>query len=189
MTFEFEELGLAGLTLITLKVFEDTRGSFMETFESKLFEKKGINFKIAQSNSSNSKKDVLRGLHFQRQPYEQAKLVRCIKGAVLDCAVDIRKGSTTFGKHVLVELSEINKKSLYIPRGFAHGFLVLSDSAEFSYDVDNVYSRDHEGGIIWNDKDLNIKWPVSSPILSEKDKALPTLSKVFSDNKNSYDKS
>ena len=138
----------------------------------------GIKDEFVQDNHSLSIKNTLRGLHFQREPYAQSKLVRCITGSILDVAVDIRKDSSTFGKHVKVVLSSEDKKMLYIPRGFAHGFLVLSDVAEVLYKVDNFYSKGYESGIIWNDNELGIDWPITNPILSEKDKGLPSFAEL-----------
>ena len=175
MPFEFEEKEIKGVVLVKPRVFDDSRGFFLETYEKSSFEKAGIKMNIIQSNHSYSKKGVLRGLHFQKGEYAQAKLVKCIKGEIFDVAVDIRKDSNTFGKYVSAILSEDNKNMLYIPRGFAHGFLVLSDSAEVLYNVDNFYKKDAEGGLIWNDPDVNIKWPAKDVILSDKDELLPKL--------------
>ena len=173
MPFKFEELEIHGVILVTPKVFGDGRGFFMETYKKEEFEKAGIRGEFVQDNHSKSTKGVLRGLHFQKEPYSQAKLVRCLKGELLDVAVDLRDGSPTYGKHVSVVLSEKNRQILYVPRGFAHGFLVLSKEAEFVYKVDNRYSPESEGGVMWNDPDLNIKWPIKNPVLSEKDKKWP----------------
>jgi len=175
MPFEFEKLEIPDVILIKPKVFGDERGFFMETYKKPDFERAGIRGEFIQDNHSRSCYGVLRGLHFQREPYAQAKIVRCIRGVIYDVAVDLRKDSPTFGKWVSVILSEFNKWQLYVPRGFAHGFLVLSDVAEVVYKVDNVYAPDYEGGIIWNDPDVGIKWPIEEPILSEKDKKWPTL--------------
>ena len=175
MPFEFEKLEIPDVILIKPKVFGDERGFFMETYKKPDFERVGIRGEFIQDNHSRSRYGVLRGLHFQREPYAQAKIVRCIRGVIYDVAVDLRKDSPTFGKWVGVILSEFNKWQLYVPRGFAHGFLVLSDVAEVVYKVDNVYAPDYEGGIIWNDPDVGIKWPIEEPILSEKDKKWPTL--------------
>lgn len=156
-------------------VFQDNRGFFMETYSYREFEKAGIKEKFVQDNHSKSIKGVLRGLHFQIEPFAQSKLVRCIKGEIFDVAVDIRENSPTFKKWYGLVLSEENKKMLYIPKGFAHGFVVLSDIAEVEYKVDNFYSPEHERGIIWNDPEIKIEWPIQNPILSEKDAKLPTL--------------
>ena len=158
------------LFLIQPNVFEDSRGYFFESYNKEVFFKNAINVEFVQDNQSLSGKGVLRGLHFQNQPYAQGKLVRIIKGAVLDVAVDIRKGSPTYGKHYSHELNEQNKTMLWIPVGFAHGFLTLENETIFSYKCTNVYNKQSEGTIQWNDKDLNINWKISTPIVSEKDK-------------------
>ncbi|SEB42483.1 dTDP-4-dehydrorhamnose 3,5-epimerase [Tenacibaculum sp. MAR_2009_124] len=165
---------IPNLTIIEPKVFGDERGYFFESFNAKQFEEYVHKINFVQDNESKSSKGVLRGLHFQKPPYAQAKLVRCIQGKVLDVAVDIRKGSPTFGDYVSVELSEENKKQLFIPRGFAHGFVVLSEEAIFSYKVDNRYAPEYDSGIIWNDQILNIDWGIESEkfVLSDKDKEL-----------------
>lgn len=166
---------IQGVVLIEPKVFGDDRGYFMETYNEKEFKAAGLDYKFVQDNQSKSKKGVLRGLHFQKT-YPQAKLVRVLKGEVFDVAVDLRKGSKTYGKWVGFILSEENKRQLMIPRGFAHAFLVLSDTAEFTYKCDEFYHPEDEGGLIWNDPDINIQWPSDSePILSEKDKKNPLL--------------
>ncbi len=175
MPFTFEKTTLDGLFLIKPRVFGDDRGFFMESFSTKDFESAGIRMELVQINHSSSVKGVLRGLHFQYHPYQQAKLVRCIGGEILDVAVDIRPDSASFGRHFSVNLSDLNRFMLYVPRGFAHGFVVLSDIAEVEYAVDNVYAPDHEGGIVWNDRDLAIRWPIEKPILSEKDEKWPAL--------------
>jgi dTDP-4-dehydrorhamnose 3,5-epimerase len=156
-------------------VFGDERGYFLESYNQKTFEEVIGKKSFVQDNESKSSKGVLRGLHFQKPPFEQAKLVRCIEGEVLDVAVDIRKNSKTYGKHVAVLLSGENKRQLFVPRGFAHGFLVLSDSATFAYKVDNRYAPNYDAGIRWNDKELNIQWGVkdSEVMVSEKDAELP----------------
>lgn len=165
------------LKIIEPKVFGDQRGYFFETWNKSVFEAAGINFVPVQQNESSSTYGVVRGLHFQLNPYSQAKLVRCVVGKVLDVAVDVRKGSPTFGKHFSVELSDENKRQFFIPRGFAHGFSVLSDYAVFSYLCDNVYNKESEGGIIFNDPELAIDWkiPQDKMILSDKDTKHPTL--------------
>ena len=169
MPFEFKRLEIPEVILILPKVFIDERGFFMETYQKEEFIKAGITSEFVQQNQSKSVKGVLRGLHYQREPYAQAKLVRCIKGEVFDVAVDIRKGSQSYGKYVSAILSEENKNMLYIPRGFAHGFEVLSDKAEIIYSVDNVYSKESESGIKWNNQKIGIKWPIKKPIVSFKD--------------------
>ena len=160
--------------IIEPSVFGDHRGYFLESFNLEKFEENVYPIKFVQDNESKSSKGVLRGLHFQKPPFNQAKLVRCIQGKVMDVAVDIRKGSPTYGKHVAVELSEENKRQLFVPRGFAHGFSVLSETAVFAYKVDNTYSPESDSGIRYDDKELNIDWglTVAEVQLSEKDKNL-----------------
>lgn len=160
-------------------VFEDGRGYFFEGFNSnKFFDLTGIDFIVKQLNQSKSAKGVLRGLHFQLEPKAQAKLVSCVEGEILDVAVDLRSASPTFRKHFLIRLSEENKKSLFIPKGFAHGFLALSDQAKLMYLVDEVYSSVHDSGIIYNDPELNISWGIEENeiLLSNKDRQLKELS-------------
>lgn len=169
---------LEGCYIIEPKLFFDDRGYFMESFNEKLFaEKISNNVHFVQDNQSHSSKGVLRGLHYQTGEYAQAKLVRVLEGEVLDVAVDIRPKSKTFGKYISIILSAENQKQLFIPRGFAHGFLVLSDKATFFYKCDNFYNKESEGGIIYNDVELNIDWGFSNKelIISEKDIELPTL--------------
>ena len=175
---KFVNTPIEGLVIIEPTVFEDDRGCFSESYNKKKFEKAIGNVSFVQDNESKSSRGVLRGLHFQKPPYAQAKLVRCIKGKVLDVAVDIRDGSETFGQHVTVELTGENKKQVFIPRGFAHGFLVLSESAIFAYKVDNSYAPTHDAGIRWDDSLLNIQWGVSESevLVSEKDAKLPFFS-------------
>lgn len=175
---QVEKTNLLNCLVLLPNVFKDKRGYFLESFnDSKFKESTGLNVNFVQDNESFSSKGVLRGLHFQKGEFAQAKLVRVIKGEVLDIAVDIRPKSPTFGEHFSIVLSEKNKKQLFIPRGFAHGFLVLSDTAIFSYKCDNYYKKSSEGGIIYNDPTLNIDWqfPEEDLIISEKDKLLPTL--------------
>ena len=176
MPFEFKRLEIPDVILIKPKVFEDERGFFMETYKKEEFEEKaGIKGEFIQDNHSKSEYGVLRGLHFQSEPYAQAKIIRCIRGEIYDVAVDLRKNSPTFGKYAGVILSEDNRYQLYIPGGCAHGFLVLSDAAEIIYKADNVYAPEYEGGLIWNDPDVNVKWPNDKPTLSQKDQQLPRL--------------
>ncbi len=163
-------LPLKDAKIISPKIFKDERGYFFESYNEIEFKKIGIKNKFIQDNHSKSRYGVLRGLHFQMKPYEQAKLIRCIKGKIYDVIVDLRKNSPTYGKYYTTILSSKNKKTLYVPRGFAHGFLVLSKEAEVIYKVDNIYSPDHENGIIWNDPFLKIPWPIKNPILSYKDR-------------------
>ncbi len=165
------ETEIQGVYVLEPRVFQDARGYFMETWNQADFDKHIGKVTFIQDNESKSSYGVLRGLHYQKGEFSQAKLVRVIKGRVLDVAVDIRRSSPTFGKYVLAELSEENKRQLFIPRGFAHGFLVLSDEAVFTYKVDNVYAPQAEAGIKWNDEDIAIEWPIDPKdlILSEKD--------------------
>ncbi|MDW8847212.1 dTDP-4-dehydrorhamnose 3,5-epimerase [Erwinia sp. MMLR14_017] len=158
------------------KVFGDDRGFFFESFNQKNFESAvGRKVEFVQDNHSKSSKGVLRGLHYQLPPYAQAKLVRCVAGEVFDVAVDIRKESVTYGKYVCAHLSAENKRQMWIPEGFAHGFIVLSDSAEFVYKTTNYYAPDYERGILWNDDYINIPWPIPMESISGKDAQAPTL--------------
>ncbi len=179
MSFNFEGTDVPGVTLIKPKVFPDDRGFFMEAYKKSDFDRYGIDANFVQDNQSKSKRGVIRGLHYQTEPYGQGKLVRCIKGRIFDVAVDIRKESPTFGKWVGYELTDENKLMLWIPKGFAHGFLALSDDAEIIYKVSgSEYSPKHDAGIIWNDPDINISWPldeIENVYLSEKDEKLPRL--------------
>lgn len=161
-----------GLYIIEPRVYADARGYFFESFKKEEFETIVGNIDFIQENESKSSYGVLRGLHYQRGEWSQAKLVRVIKGCVLDVAVDLRKNSSTFGKYVMVELSDENKRQFFIPRGFAHGFLVLSDEAIFTYKVDNVYAPQHEASIRWDDDDLAIKWPIDTSIVKTSAKDL-----------------
>ncbi len=162
-----------GVWIIEPKVFKDARGYFMEAFKKEEFERNIGSIDFVQDNESQSSYGVLRGLHYQKGEYSQSKLVRVIKGKVLDVAVDLRKASPTFGKHVSVLLSEENKRQFFIPRGFAHGFLVLSEEAIFTYKVDNMYAPQAEASILYNDKDLNIDWSIDEKqiVMSDKDRA------------------
>lgn len=169
---EYLKTEIDGVYVLEPRVFRDARGYFFESWRQADFDQHiGRHVEFIQDNESKSSYGVLRGLHYQKGEYSQAKLVRVIRGRVLDVAVDIRKSSPTFGKYVAVELSEDNKRQLFIPRGFAHGFLVLSDEAVFTYKVDNVYAPQHEASIRWNDKDIHIEWPISADavLTSEKD--------------------
>ncbi len=178
---EYNAGGIEGLCVITPAVHGDKRGYFSETYNLRDMQEAGLDITFVQDNQSSSTKGVLRGLHFQKN-YPQTKLVRVIRGNVYDVAVDIRRGSRTFGQYFGIELTEENHKQLLIPRGFAHGFLVLSEFAEFCYKCDDFYHPDDEGGIIWNDPDINISWPaVNVPLnLSDKDKVLPALKELLS---------
>jgi dTDP-4-dehydrorhamnose 3,5-epimerase len=179
---KFIKTEIEGLTIIEPTVFGDERGYFLESYNQKKFEESIGQVSFVQDNESKSSKGVLRGLHFQKPPYEQAKLVRCIEGEVLDIAVDIRKNSKTYGQHIAVLLSGDNKRQLFVPRGFAHGFLVLSDTATFAYKVDNTYAPEFDAGIRWNDNALNIQWGMedSEVMISEKDAVLPFFSEFES---------
>lgn len=177
------ETGLKDCVIIEPKVFGDKRGYFLETFNANTFkELTGLNVEFVQDNESFSSRGVLRGLHYQTGEHAQAKLVRVVKGEVLDVAVDLRKDSPTYGQHVTVNLSEDNKKQLFVPRGFAHGFVVLSETAIFAYKCDNLYHKESEGGVIYNDESLNINWQIaeSEMIISEKDLVLPALEHAIS---------
>lgn len=171
---------IEGLLIIQPKVFADDRGYFFEAYNKKVLEEKGVIVDFVQDNQSLSQKGVLRGLHFQNQPYAQGKLVSVIKGAVLDVAVDIRKNSTTYGQHYALELNETNKTMFWIPPGFAHGFLTLQDNTIFSYKCSNYYNKSAEDAILWNDKTINIKWGIENPILSEKDQKAQVFSTFIS---------
>lgn len=176
MPFEFIRQSINDVILVKPKVFGDNRGFFMETYKKSDFYANGIDVEFNQDNHSKSSKGVLRGLHFQHAPYEQAKIVRCTRGRIYDVAVDIRPNSKTFGQYVKVELSEDNKNMLYIPKGFAHGFITLSDEAELNYKASGEYAPQADSGILWSDTDINIDWEIDfSPILSDKDKAQQTL--------------
>jgi len=169
---EVKKTDIEGVLIIEPKVFGDARGYFLESFNAKEFaEKTGLNIDFVQDNESMSSYGVMRGLHFQRPPFTQSKLVRCVKGAVLDVAVDIRKGSPTYGQHVAVELTEDNHRQFFVPRGFAHGFAVLSEVAVFQYKCDNFYAPQADGGISILDDSLGINWciPTDKALLSEKD--------------------
>lgn len=169
---------IEGVVIIEPRVFKDARGYFFESFSQREFEEKVRKINFVQDNESMSSYGVMRGLHFQRPPFAQSKLVRCVKGAVLDVAVDIRKGSPTYGQHVAVKLTEDNHRQFFIPRGFAHGFAVLSDMAVFQYKCDNYYAPQADGGISILDSELGIDWhiPLDNAILSEKDTLHPCLS-------------
>ena len=160
---------IQGLIIIEPQIFKDSRGCFFESWNAKKFKQLGISEDFVQDNQSVSSKGVLRGLHFQNPPYAQAKLVRVIEGSVLDVAVDLRKNSPTYGKHVSVILSEQNNKSFFIPKGFAHGFLSLEDNTVFNYKCSDYYNKESEGSLLWNDEDLKIDWQIDNPLISEKD--------------------
>lgn len=179
MPFEFERQNIKDVILVMPKVFGDNRGFFMETYKKSDFVANGIDVEFTQDNHSKSTKGVLRGLHYQAKPYGQAKLVRCSKGRIYDVAVDIRKNSKTFGQYVKIELSEDNKNMLYIPAGFAHGFVALSDEVEIIYKASGEYAPQADRGILWCDKEINIDWGIDfEPILSDKDKYQSELSGI-----------
>ena len=178
--FTFIKTDIEGVIIVEPTAYGDNRGYFCETYQKQNFFDGGIKVDFVQDNHSMSVGGVLRGLHFQKQ-YPQSKLVRCIRGAVYDVAVDLREGSKTYGKYVGVELSSENKRQFFIPKGFAHGFLVLTDEAEFVYKVDDFYHPNDEGGLMWNDPEVGIKWPIKDGMeirLSEKDKLNPPLSQL-----------
>ena len=179
---KFSKAIIEGIIVIEPTVFSDQRGYFLESFNKNKFEKEIGKFSFVQDNESSSSKGVLRGLHYQKPPFSQSKLVRCIEGKVLDIAVDIRKDSPTYGLYHSLVLSGKNKKQIFIPRGFAHGFVVLSDTAVFVYKVDNTYVPEYEAGILWNDKDLGIDWNLkeSEFFISDKDVQLPLFSELES---------
>ncbi|SHO42815.1 dTDP-4-deoxyrhamnose-3,5-epimerase [Nitrosotalea sinensis] len=175
MPFKFTKLKIPDVILVEASSFEDERGYFMETFKESIFRSNGVNTRFVQDNYSHSTKGVLRGLHYQKNPKAQAKLVMAITGEILDVAVDIRKNSPTFGKWVSEILSDKNHKMLYVPEGFAHGFYVTSDKADVIYKVNTEYSPENERGILWNDPDVCIKWPTDKPVMIQKDLELPLL--------------
>ena len=179
MPFDFIPQKIKDVILVCPQVYNDNRGFFFEGYNSQEFKKNGIDIDFLQDNYSKSCAKVLRGLHYQKPPYAQAKLIRCIKGKILDIAVDLRADSPSFKQYVKLELSEDNNYQLFIPEGFAHGYVVLSDEACISYKVNKNYEPNFETGIIWNDKTLNIDWDIDfEPILSEKDKKLPFFEEV-----------
>ena len=177
IVMEVKKTSIDGVLIIEPRIFEDSRGYFFESFSQREFEEKVGPINFVQDNESKSSYGVMRGLHFQRPPFTQSKLVRCVKGAVLDVVVDIRKGSPTYGQHVTVELTEDNHRQFYIPKGFAHGFAVLSETAVFQYKCDEFYHPEADGGISILDESLNIDWriPTDKAILSEKDTKHPLL--------------
>ena len=178
---EVKQTAIEGLLIIRPRVFTDQRGYFFESYSQQEFKEKVHDTLFVQDNESSSTRGVLRGLHFQKPPYAQAKLVRVVKGEVLDVAVDLRAGSPTFGKHSAIKLSEENKLQLFIPRGFAHGFIVLSEKAIFQYKCDNYYMPEHEGALLWSDPALGIDWllPEEEIVLSGKDKHNPLLKDII----------
>lgn len=188
---EIIKTAIEGIVIIEPHIFKDARGYFFESYSQHEFDRKIMSVRFVQDNESHSTYGVMRGLHFQRPPYTQSKLVRCVQGAVLDVAVDIRRGSPTYGQHVAVELTETNRRQLFIPRGFAHGFAVLSQTATFQYKCDNPYAPQADSGINILDSSLGIDWkiPATEAILSEKDTKHPPLSQFdtpFDINQNPY---
>jgi len=177
---KFIKSEIEGLIIIEPNIIEDERGYFYESYNKEDFINNGIENCFVQDNQSLSQKNVLRGLHFQKPPYTQAKLIKVIKGSVLDVAVDLRKNSETYGKYVSIELSESNKRMFYISEGFAHGFLTLEDNTIFSYKCSNFYNKDSEGALLWNDLDVDIKWGIQNPTLSVKDKEAPKFNQLIS---------
>jgi dTDP-4-dehydrorhamnose 3,5-epimerase len=179
---KFTTCNLNGLVVIEPRVFEDSRGYFFEAYNQNVFEQNGVTYNFIQDNQSRSSYGVIRGLHYQLNPQAQTKLVRVLQGKILDVAVDIRKGSATYGAHFSIELSEENKKQLLIPAGFAHGFSVLSEIAVVLYKCDAFYHKQSEGGIIYNDRDLNIDWKVETDkaVVSDKDLLLPSFKESIS---------
>lgn len=178
---DFQKTTIEGLILITPKVFKDQRGFFLESYSDKAFKNVGITTVFVQDNHSRSEPSgVLRGLHFQKPPFAQCKLIRVIQGSIFDVAVDLRKNSPTFGKWLGFELTSDNYNMLLVPQGFAHGFCTLVPGTEVQYKVDNFYSPEHDSGIRWNDPDLNIPWPIKEPVLSAKDAVLPFFKELDS---------
>ena len=177
---EFLNTDIEGLKIIKPKVFVDPRGYFFESYNKQQFDQNGIDVNFVQDNESLSEKGVLRGLHFQKPPYAQGKLVKVIKGAVLDVVVDIRKASPTYGQHFSIELTEENKIQFWVPPGFAHGFLTLENNTIFQYKCTQFYNKDSEDAILWNDSTLNINWRIINPKISEKDKEAKSSNKLVS---------
>jgi dTDP-4-dehydrorhamnose 3,5-epimerase len=175
MPFKFERMDIPDLVLIKAHTFSDDRGYFLETYKYSEFAENGINDNFLQDNFSHSTHGVLRGLHFQKEPHAQAKLVKVLRGAIFDVAVDIRPNSPTFGQWVGLKLTGQEHQMLYIPEGFAHGFCVISDEVDFVYKVSSEFAPDFDGGISWNDPEIGIKWPIETPQLSPKDAKLPVL--------------
>ncbi len=181
MPFTFKKLEIPEVILIEAKAFSDDRGFFMESYQDSSFTENGIDDKFIQDNFSHSTKGVLRGLHYQKDPKSQAKLVTALRGEIFDVGVDMRKGSPTYGNWVGEVLSEQNHRLLYVPEGFAHGFLVLSNEADILYKVNAEYSPENERGIIWNDPEVNIKWPMEKPIVKDIDSQQPLLKNADND--------
>lgn len=177
---EISSTPIDGLLVLRPRIFSDERGSFSETYNTESFRKAGIDCTFVQDNQSVSRKNVVRGLHFQAPPFAQAKLVRVVRGSVIDIAVDIRKNSPTYGQHFSILLSEENATQLFIPEGFAHGFAALEDQTVFQYKCSNFYNKESEGCILWSDSDINIDWKAENPIVSAKDQEALPLSKLIS---------
>lgn len=175
MPFQFKKLDIPDVILVEAQAFSDDRGFFIESFKESVFINSGISTRFVQDNYSHSKKGVVRGLHYQKDPKAQAKIVMVSRGEIFDVVVDIRKGSPTYGKWLGEILSDQNHRLLFVPEGFAHGFCVISDTADVLYKVNSEYSQDHERGILWNDPELAIKWPTDKPIMIKKDLQLPLL--------------
>jgi dTDP-4-dehydrorhamnose 3,5-epimerase len=175
---QFESLQIPDIILITPKVFEDARGFFLESYRKDIFRENGVDVDFVQDNHSFSVKGVLRGMHFQKPPMAQDKLVRVVTGEIFDVVADLRKKSPTFGRWFGMKLSGDSQQMLFIPKGFAHGFLTLSDTAHFEYKVSNFYSPEHDCGLLWNDPDVKIDWPLSQPLLNDKDSHQPRLAEL-----------
>lgn len=173
INMEIIKTSIEGLLIIKPDVFKDERGYFFESYNKERLAKEGLEMNFVQDNESKSSKGVLRGLHFQKPPFAQGKLVRVVKGSVMDVAVDLRKDSPTYGKWESIVLTEENKLQFWIPEGFAHGFVTLENDTIFAYKCTNVYNKESEGSLLWNDPDINIDWNIESPMLSEKDKISP----------------
>lgn len=178
MPFTFHTVGLEDVVIAEPEIFDDSRGRLLETYEQQSFESGGIDNDFCLDLYSQSNKHVLRGLHFQTEPFQQAKLIQCVSGKIFDVAVDIRPESETFSEYVSVSLDEEQKRILYIPRGFAHGYLTLEEETVVMYKMDNQYSPEHESGVHWRDPEIDIEWPCIDPIVSESDSKLPTLSEL-----------
>jgi dTDP-4-dehydrorhamnose 3,5-epimerase len=181
MSLSFKKTDINGIWLIEPAIYGDHRGHFLEAFREEVFREKGLIYQYVQDNISVSKRGTIRGLHYQKPPYAQAKLVMAISGTILDVAVDIRKNSPTFAKHVSMVLSHENRCMMYVPPGFAHGFSVLSDSATVYYKCNDYYNKGTERGIKWDDPDIGINWQIAEPVISEKDQKLPVLNELQSD--------
>lgn len=175
---EVKDTPIAGLKIVQPKVWGDARGHFFESYSEAAFKEAGLPTDFVQDNQSLSAKGILRGLHFQKPPYAQGKLVRVVKGAVVDVAVDLRRSSLTYGQHFAIELNEDNKTMFWVPPGFAHGFLTLADDTIFVYKVTGLYNKESEGGLLWNDPALGIDWGIENPLLSDKDRIQPLLKEL-----------